>query len=665
MASPHDLCASKWCLPRYRKWLRTRYGRVAKLNAQWGTKYASFDDAEMFSTWQALGRAKTGNFSPWGDRLEFMDEVLYGAVAQGVAAVRAIDPKATCNISGFQQPSCWGFDHWRLSRTVNCATPYEIGESPDVLMSFWEDGRRGKLHSPGFGNDAERLWQAFLRGYHISAQWDSWGGKPYSRLIDVEKNKLTPLGETVRQFADWVHAGPGRMRALARRRRDPVAILHSQPSLRGNWILEMTARPDVADRGDKWVTRGSWSVRKKEMSFRVRVSWVQWCHDVGIWPHIVDARQLGGDYLTKQGFKVLILPRIVAMSDETAAAIRRFAAGGGLVIADTWCGLMDGRCRMRGGGRGALDDLFGVARADWKALDVRRLAPGSKGVTVGKADLPFVAFEKTLKATTGTAVAKSGAADLAVWRNVGKGKTVYLNFDMESYFLHRLSPGMTTAARRYLVDIFREAGVKPTFAVRQPGRADPFHPAGHDVCVYSSGKGYLVGAMANPTVMHSDVGGVETRYKNIKDNVFFKAHPAELTIPAGLWVYDLTAGKALGNVRTVRFTSEPRQGLMVACWPFEITGLTASAEVARGRVLRVRGRVATSKPVKDEKLVVAMTAHRPDGSEQRAYRRTIDCRGSRFDAEMPLGVNERGKWTITVRGPCSGRRVVMKVDLKE
>ena len=661
MASPHDLCASKWCMARYRKWLEKRYGTIAKLNAQWETDYKGWQDVEMFSTWQALDRAETGNFSPWADRLEFMDVVLYGAVAKGVAAVRAIDPDAMCNVSGFQQPSCWGFDHWQLSRTVNCCTPYEIGESPDVLMSFWDDGKTGKIHMPGFGQGAEGLWRSFVRGYGICQQWDSFGNV-YSRMIDIKAGRLAERAKPVKAFADWVHSGPGRMRNLARRQRDAVALLHSQPSLRGNWILEVTARPDVHDRGPRWVNRGSWSVRKKEMSFRVRCSWVQWMHDVGVWPRFVDARQLGDDFLIKRGYKVLVLPRAVAISDESAEAIRRFAAAGGTVVADTWCGLMDGACRMRKAG--ALDEMFGVRRGDYRKLNISRIAPGQKsGLQVGGKDLPFVAFEQTLEADAGKAAASSKGADVVVTRKAGKGRAIYLNFDMESYFLHRLSPGMTDSARQFLLDLLAEAGVKPMFPVSRPGGDAAFHPVGHDVCAYASGRGYLVGVRANATVMHSDVGGVETRYRKIKDNVFFKSHPARMAVPDGMWAYDLTDGKALGKVPHVDFTSEPLKGRFYACWPFEITGIDAKAEVTARRYLKIAGRIATSAPVAGEKLAVYLRVVGPDGTEQRAYRRTIDCRKNAFAVELPLAVNERGQWTVVLREPCTGKEVSRKVRL--
>ena len=707
MASPHDLCGSAFCRAAFAQFLQRRYATVERLNAEWGTQYKDFASAELWSNWMALGRAKDANFAPWADRLEFNDQVLWDAVALGAKAIRQVDPTARCNVSGVQQPSCWQFDHWRLAQTVNCATPYDIGEGPDVLASFYNDGRDGKVHMPGFGAETDGLWRTFLRGHAIAQQWDSFGPEAYSKLIDIDAGKLTPLGQKVQEFADWVHAGPGVLRNASARRRDPVAILYSQPSLRGNWILEMTARPDVQDAGAGWITRGSWSVRKREMSFRVRVSWVQWMHDVGIWPRFVDASQVDAGFLTANGYKVLVLPRAVAISDKTAAAIRDFAAGGGTVIADTWCGIMDEHCRLRD--KPALDELFGVRRTDWRKLNLDRLAPGERPIKVGELALPFVGFEATLKAagearpaatykdadvivTRSTAVPAVSIAGVSPapggtgFKPVLPGRAIYLNFDLESYFLHRLDGEMVAPARQFLLDRLAEAGVRPAAWVGPTRGPQPFHSAGHEVSLYANGRGWLVGVMMNPTVMYSEVGGVETRYKDIKGNVFNEPSPARLHLPDGLFVYDLTDAKALGRTASVDFTSQPMTGRLYACWPFEIKDLQAQATLTADRHVKITGQlVLASQPIDgapktgatgasfapvppvpsggDEKLAVALRLRRPDGSEQRAYRKALDVVKGRFEIDLPMALNESGKWTVELFEPCTGKRLSLPVDM--
>ncbi len=661
MCGPYDLCGSAWCKHRFRWWLQGRYRELDALNAQWGTRYRSWGDVEMFSTWQALERTESGNFSPWADRVEFMDDVLLEGVALGVRTVRALDPQARCSITGVQQPSCWGYDLWKLTRVVDVTTPYDIGEGPDVIMSFHNDGADGKVVDPGFGSDNEDLWRAFVRGYDMVQQWDSFGDV-YSKMIDIENQRLTPLGEQVKQFADWVHAGPGRLRNRAQRVRDPVAILYSQPSLRGNWILEICHRIDVPQTGRDWPGRDSWTVRQKELSFRVRMSWAMWLHDIGIRPRYVDVSQIRRGYLLDKGYKVLVLPRAVALSDDTAHAIRRFVEAGGTVIADSWPGIMDQACRVRP--RGVLDDLFGVRRGDYRKIDVTRMPPSGQGVAVNGNTLPFFAFEKALKAEAGQPGGGHQEADVAITRAVGQGHAIYLNFNLEEYFLQRFFPRMVAPARRYLLTLLGRAGVRPLFAVTSPDEDALFHPVGHDVVLYRNGRGYVVGTMINPTVRTSELGGIESRYEFITDNVFLEdAHPSQLTIPKGLFTYDLVERKALGDVRSVKMISARTSGHVFACWPFEIENLTAQATTVPGHRIRVTGNVATSTPVENEKLVVAMRVYRPDGAEQPVYRRTIDCDRNVFAVDWPLGVNEHGQWSVVVTEPCTGKSVSLNVEV--
>lgn len=662
MAGPHDLCASKWCRPRFLDWLRERYGSLKDLNAHWETSYGDWQDVEMFSNWQAIDRAKTGNFAPWADRLEFMDEVLYGFIQKCVGMVRAVDKNARCNISGVQQPSCWGFDHWRLAQTVDCATPYEIGESPDVISSFYDDGKKGVIYAPGFGRDTSKVWLSFLRGYGISAQWDSFGKKTYSRLIDIEKQELTPLGQQVKTFADWVSAGPGRLRNRSVRSRDPVAILHSQPSLRANWILEIANRPDIMNGGEKWVHRDSWSVRKNEMSFRVRVSWVHWTHDIGIWPKFVDTREFDGGDLYKRGFRVLIVPRVAAMSDHTAESIRAFAKAGGTVIADTWCGIMDETCRLRK--KGVLDDFFGVSRGDYRDIETDRLAPDKRGITWNGKSTSFLPLEKALMADGGKAGGNHQGADVMITRRFGKGRAVYLNFRLESYVFHRLLGKRLAPARQLLLDLLDQAGVRPRFAVTHPDAPSRFHTVGHDVCVYRNGRGYLVGVRPNPTVVFSELGGVESSYKNVKGNVFLESSPAVLRGPRGLWMYDMNEGLSLGAKESIAFTSKPGAGRLYAAWPFEIQGLKANVLVDKDRNLRITGEIQTSSPVRKEKLVISLRVFRPDGKEQPAYRWNIDCEKNAFRHSVPLGINESGEWMLELREPCSGVKAAATFEIK-
>jgi hypothetical protein len=652
--APVDLCGSKWCLARFRKWLEARYRTLDRLNAHWGTDYETWSEVPAFSIRQALERAGDGgNFAPWAERLTFSNAVLTEGLATARRSLRKVDPDARCGLGGVVGPSCWNGDLWRLTRVADVMSPRRPGLTGDILASFYGDGRFGRVAYPAATPTEADLWRALLQGY------------------DMVRLAEPPADRAAGEWAAWVHAGPGRLRNRALRHRHPVAILYSQPSLRGNWLLEVAYRDDMPHTGDEWTARTAQVQRRAGLTRRVWLSWSTWLQDVGVTPRYVDVSQVDDGLLLEENLKVLILPRAVALSDRTARAIRKFVESGGTVIADAWPGIMDETCRIRR--KGALDELFGVTRGDFRDVDVRPVPAGGEGVAFGSAALPFQAFEKTLRATTGRPAGQArrprdrgkaapAGPPILIRRGFGLGRTVYLNFNMEQYFLQRLTPADLAAARPLLLDLLAEAGVRPEFAVVPPGTTDP-HPVGHEICLYRSGRGWLVGLRQNPTAGASDLLGIPDRYRQPRQTPFAGARPAELRMPPGRFAYDLRTRKAIKGNR-LRFESRPDSPRLIACWPFEITGLEVHASSTPKRTLRVVGRIATSGEVRDERLVVSMRAFRPDGTEQPIYRRTIDCRHGRFAAEIPLGLNERGEWTVVVTEPCTGRAVRRTVRIR-
>ena len=68
---------------------------------------------------------------------------------------------------------------------------------------------------------------------------------------------------------------------------------------------------------------------------------------LGLQPHMLSSAMLEAGTLSQDGIKVLVLPHAIALSDAEVEAIRRFAASGGTVVADTEPGLFDGHSRLR------------------------------------------------------------------------------------------------------------------------------------------------------------------------------------------------------------------------------------------------------------------------------------------------------------------------------
>ena len=110
--SPNSLAAM-------RKWLMSQYGTLDALNAEWGSRFSSWDDVVPLTTAAAMRR--TGdNFAAWADGKEWMDVAFARALAAGRDAVHAADPTALAGLEGAQKPGWGGYNYVELSRRGRC-----------------------------------------------------------------------------------------------------------------------------------------------------------------------------------------------------------------------------------------------------------------------------------------------------------------------------------------------------------------------------------------------------------------------------------------------------------------------------------------------------------------------------------------------------------------
>ena len=162
-----------------------------------------------------------------------------------------------------------------------------------------------------------------------------------------EKGRYNPNARAILPLYRELSGGLGKLRIASERVDDPIAVYHSQANLRLHWIRQM--RPV----GAKWVDRTSSSERTDNRYFLLRESWVKVIEDNGLQYRFLCPPQVEAGGLkafgrrTGEGFKVLVLPEILAMSTHEARAIRRFVRAGGTVVADTLPGTFDARGKRR------------------------------------------------------------------------------------------------------------------------------------------------------------------------------------------------------------------------------------------------------------------------------------------------------------------------------
>lgn len=389
-ANPFDYDFGPLALAGFREWLKTQYRDLAALNAQWETDFTTWDDVLPFSTdrvknrmasgdaaprgqpdWQALQRVKFDpaaarrqptrwNFSPWCDFRTYMDLSLARALDDCRQAARSVDPHTPVGIEGTQMPRAFGgYDLWRLSQALDWVEPYDIGCARDIFGSFMP----GKpILTTVFEKDAphamRRLWHLLLEGDRGCIIWWSedcvnWKSGDYE--LTAKARALAPV---LREMTSPL----ARLFLAAEKETDPIAIHYSQPSIQVDWLLESTVD------GSTWLRWFSSFEADHNRMARVREGWLKALQDLGCSPVFVSSQQIERGELAARGFRALVLPESLALSDREGESIRAFfygrngAPGDRTILCDGTPGLFDEHGRLRR--RSRLEDMFPLSNSE-------------------------------------------------------------------------------------------------------------------------------------------------------------------------------------------------------------------------------------------------------------------------------------------------------------
>src|SRR5262249_53550964 len=175
-----DFDFSRHSAEGYRGWLRTRYGGLAALNAQWGSRFETWDAVAPVTTTEAMKRTD-GNWSAWGDFKEWMDAEVARALSLGTQAVHAADPSALAAIEGAQIPGWGGYDYARLSGAVDAIELYDGGGNVEILRSLNPKLVMLTTSAEPGAQEAHQIWRTLLRGGRGIVFWDPRGDIAFER----------------------------------------------------------------------------------------------------------------------------------------------------------------------------------------------------------------------------------------------------------------------------------------------------------------------------------------------------------------------------------------------------------------------------------------------------------------------------------------------------
>jgi Beta-galactosidase len=326
-----DFDLSPVSIAGYRTWLHGQYGSLAALNTEWGTSYATWSAVRPETTRAAM-RRKGNNFAAWNDFKAWMDTQFADALRFGTDAIHRADPTALSAIEGAQIPGWGGYDYTKLANAVDVMEIYDWGENLAIARSLNPRLIPVVTSFQASPDEFHRIWTEVLRGARGLILWDD------NNSIVRQDASLAPRGAAYAPLFAALRGRIGRVMMEAHPVYDDVAVLYSPVSFRVRWML------DHRGAGDAWM-HGSAEGADADDPYRASLrGFTDALTRMGLRPRFISPEQLAK---SPPAGGALILPHVIALSDQDVRSVRAFLARGGRVLADTPPGLFDGHGRRR------------------------------------------------------------------------------------------------------------------------------------------------------------------------------------------------------------------------------------------------------------------------------------------------------------------------------
>ena len=441
-----------WCehaARAFRSWLQKRYGAaadgLAELNEAWGTTfwgqcYASWDQVQPPRATQ--WRANPGQLL---DFRRFWSDELLAAYCEQRDEIRrsAPDVPVTTNLI---LPDYLVIDPWAWRREV------DVVAVDHYLSSTGPEGHA----DIAFAADRARSWA---------------GGRPWllmeqaTRLVYADGRMLSrapgrmlrdSLGYVARGsdsvlFFQWrasragaemwhsamvPHAGPDS--AAFREVAALGAAVRRLAEVAGSTVTVPAA---VLLDADSWWALDSQGLRGADLRYLDQVR----RDHAALWRAgiVCDVAHPEADL---SGYRLLLAPALYLVTDAGAAALRRFVAGGGVLVVSFGSGLVDGAGQVRlGGYPGALRELLGIRVEEFFPLpegEVMPLSAGARGALLSGAQGTLLSGARgatwsELMTVTGAEVLASYTAGPLAGRpavtrhDVARGSAWYLSTELD------------------------------------------------------------------------------------------------------------------------------------------------------------------------------------------------------------------------------------------
>ncbi len=403
---PLDLCFGETTLKSMRDWLKKQYPTLEALNKQWGTNFKNWEEVIPDDSREARLR---GNYSSWADHRTYMETCWADLFKFVQETVNEIDPGGLVQLSGTQSTSSHnGYDYSLLDQYVGQMNPYDIDNQLEYHNTF--NPNLKVSGQAGYGALGKGVLYDFYNHLFLK---ETGGSYVFWQVSCLNPDlRMCQAGKDMKEgFDEMLKRGIGRLIASYQPENElKIAIHYSYPSIHAAWIADGKIGMNMYDNDSKTLMQYN----------RNRDGWVKALHDMGVGFNFISYTniELGG--LISNGYKVLVLPMSMALSDLEVQNIRAFVKQGGIVIADALPGVMDNHTKFRE--TRALADVFGI-----------------KARMYSREELVTPDCESGLKVSSAEVLATENNKLQLLRNKYGEGTAYLLNWFMDKYPEEKLS----------------------------------------------------------------------------------------------------------------------------------------------------------------------------------------------------------------------------------
>ena len=645
-----EVCFGPECIRAFREYLRREYGAIEKLNEEYDSTYGDWSEITPVPYEKAI---ETGQIPLWIDFRRSMD----GAWAKQFALIKEraseVVPGAKIGCDASNDPGhtpklggLGGDDYWQLTKNMSLSGPYFWPPQLDCVRDFadpgtligggWFGGYSGLFRAHRHGPWHRWLiWYTFLRGANSFWLWQGSGGRAghlIGTTIAPDFTWYDFMSDGIAAVND-IQEGIGKLAMAMRRDDDGVAVLYSQASM-----LMANFTPEFPKRWDSWAAL---TVILPESNFQYRM---------------IASEQLERGILREGGIRVLYLPYSQALSAKEVEEVRAFVEGGGSVVADLRPAVTDEHGKPYASG--ALDDVFGVIQNTTMPAPVEGSVVLPEPVGEAEDYLPMTHADASLKLAAGAALGRVKNTPAVIVNDFGEGKAVLFNFAISDYILNKLMYGSNSLIRfvddeaatktaKFVRGVFERCRLTPAVTMT------PQTPGCH-LYRFTSGDVTLMGLLQEAAPF---LPGVGAKPRAQLEQIDQRTSEVTLVFGETRHVYDVLAGKYLGDMNSVDRTVSPTIPHLLVTLPYKVEAVSvepADDTLSQGEELSFDATVETDG-TEPGLHVLRIELTDPDGETAGMYTQKVKAEGGKYAGSIALSFNEKpGDWKLTARDVATG-----------